>query len=184
MATRLVSMRFLCTIFQPVLTLRCHGVNIKRYVRRRRSVSGLISVNQSIENLKRVVSQNEHLLQDNIFRNPRKDSIQPPGNTSDSVQFPQLPRCDDHQPTKSSRFGEVDGLLYEKAQPGDKSLMWVKYWHVLLRDSCPRLQRTTTVLFLLFLSFLSYSFFVVAKANLKIKLNMHEMSMKTKVLIL
>ncbi len=131
MATRLVSMGFLCTIFQPVLTLRCHGVNIKRYVRRRRCVSGLISVNQSIENSKRVVSQNEHLLQDNIFRNPRKDSIQRPSNISDSVQLSQLPRgkvintdrCDDHQPTISSRVGEVGGLLYEKAQPGDKSLM-------------------------------------------------------------
>ncbi len=130
MATRIVSMRFLCTIFQPVLTLRCHGVNIKRYVRRHRCVSGLISVNQSIENSKRVVSKNEHLLQDNIFRNPRKDRIQRPDNISDSVQFSQLPRekminadrCNNHQPTKLSRFGEVDGLLYEKAQPGDKSL--------------------------------------------------------------
>ncbi|KAF4098262.1 rRNA methyltransferase 3B, mitochondrial [Onychostoma macrolepis] len=128
MATRIVSMRILCAIFQPVLTLRCHGVNIKRYVRRRRCVSGLISVNQSIENSKRVVSKNEHLLlQDNIFR---KDSIQRPDNISDSVQFSQLPRekvinadrRDNHQPTKLSCFGEVDGLLYEKAQPGDKSL--------------------------------------------------------------
>ncbi len=94
-------------------------------------MSGLISVNQSIENSKRVVSQNEDLLQDNIFRNPRKDSIQRPSNISDSVQLSQLPRgkvvntdrCDDHQSIISSRVGEVDGLLYVKAQPGDKSLM-------------------------------------------------------------
>ncbi|KAI2651060.1 rRNA methyltransferase 3B, mitochondrial [Labeo rohita] len=130
-------MRFSCTIFQPVLTLRCHSVNIKRYVRRRRCVSGLIQVSDSIENSKRVVSQKEHLLQDNIFKNAEKASIQRPdcarydtrscGNISDSVQFSQLPQKkvindDTHRFTTLSRFGEVDGLLYEKAQPGDKSL--------------------------------------------------------------
>lgn len=164
MATLIASMRFSCTIFQPVLTLRCHSVNMKRYVRRRRCVSGLISVNESIENSKRVVSQNENILQENIFRNAEKASIQRPdcasydtqscGNISDSVQFSQLPqkkvinadRYDNHQFTTLSRFGEVDGLLYEKAQPGDKSLTWVilfirLYWHLLLRDSCLKQQR-------------------------------------------
>ncbi|XP_043076664.1 rRNA methyltransferase 3B, mitochondrial [Puntigrus tetrazona] len=118
MATRIGSMGFLSTIFQPVLTLRSHGVNVKRFVRRRRSVSGLISENQSIEKSKRVVSQNEHLAQD-----PEKDSI------SNTVQFSLLPQekvintgCDNHRSTTLPRFGEFNGLLYEKAKPGDKSL--------------------------------------------------------------
>ncbi|KTG07291.1 hypothetical protein cypCar_00030725 [Cyprinus carpio] len=121
MATRSVSMRFLCTIFQPVLTLRCHGVNIRRYVRKRICVSGSISVKESIENSKQVVIQNEHLLQDNIFRTPKKYSIHRPDNISDTV-LARENVINNHQPTTSSRFGEVDGLLYEKAQPGDKSL--------------------------------------------------------------
>lgn len=139
MATRIASMRFLYPIFQPALTLRCNAVNIKRYVRRRTSVSGLISVNESIENSKQVVSQtSEHSLKDNIFRNPEKARIQRPeiatnvsqsDNNSHSVQFSQLRRErvineDRHVAAQStfSRFGEVDGLLYEKSQPGDKCL--------------------------------------------------------------
>ncbi|XP_026051183.1 rRNA methyltransferase 3B, mitochondrial isoform X1 [Carassius auratus] len=124
MATRIVSMRILCPMFQPVLTLRCHGVNIKRYVRKRICVSGLMSVKDSIENSKQVVSQNEHLLQDNIFRNNKKDSIHRPDNISDTVLAREdvinADHCDNPQHTTLSRFGEVDGLLYEKAQPGDK----------------------------------------------------------------
>lgn len=128
-------------MFQAALTLRCNAVNIKRYVRRRRCVSGLISVNEPIENSKQVVSQtNEHSLKDNIFRNPEKASIQRPDIAtnvsqsdinSHSVQFSQLRRekviNEDRyvsaQSTIVSRFGEVDGLLYEKSQPGDKCLM-------------------------------------------------------------
>ncbi|XP_051732575.1 rRNA methyltransferase 3B, mitochondrial [Ctenopharyngodon idella] len=141
MATRITSMRLLCPMFQAALTLRCNAVNIKRYVRRRRCVSGLISVNEPIENSKQVVSQtNEHSLKDNIFRNPEKASIQRPDIAtnvsqsdinSHSVQFSQLRRekviNEDRyvsaQSTIVSRFGEVDGLLYEKSQPGDKCLM-------------------------------------------------------------
>ncbi|KAK7130817.1 hypothetical protein R3I94_016080 [Phoxinus phoxinus] len=142
MATRIASMRFLYPIFQPALTLRCNAVNIKRYVRRRTSVSGLISVNESIENSKQIVSQtNEHSLKDNIFRNLEKASIQRPeiatnvsqsDNNSHSVQFSQLRRekvikkedRHGHVAAQStfSRFREVDGLLYEKSQPGDKCL--------------------------------------------------------------
>jgi len=134
-------MRFLYPLFQPALTLRCNAVNIKRNVRRRRSVPGLTSVNESIENLKQVVTQtNEHSLKD-IFRNPEKESIQRPeiasnvsqsDNNSHSVHFSQLRRdkavnedCHGHvasQSTTNSRFREVDGLLYEKSQPGDKCL--------------------------------------------------------------
>ncbi|CAM4670598.1 unnamed protein product [Leuciscus chuanchicus] len=132
-------MRFLYPIFQPALTLRCNAVNIRRYVRRRTSVSGFISVNESIENSKQVVSQtNEHSLKDNIFRNPEKARIQraeiatnvsQSDNNSHSVQSSQLRRErvineDRHVAAQStfSRFGEVDGLLYEKSQPGDKCL--------------------------------------------------------------
>ncbi|XDV39074.1 hypothetical protein PO909_008366 [Leuciscus waleckii] len=139
MATRIASMRFLYPIFQPALTLRCNAVNIRRYVRRRTSVSGFISVNESIENSKQVVSQtNEHSLKDNIFRNPEKARIQraeiatnvsQSDNNSHSVQSSQLRRErvineDRHVAAQStfSRFGEVDGLLYEKSQPGDKCL--------------------------------------------------------------
>jgi len=134
-------MRFLYPLFQPALTLRCNAVNIKRNVRRRRSVPGLTSVNESIEKFKQVVNQtNEPSLKDNIFRNPEKAIIQQPeitnvsqsDNNSYSVHFSQLRRdkavnedCHGHvasQSTTNSRFREVDGLLYEKSQPGDKCL--------------------------------------------------------------
>lgn len=132
MATRIASMRFLYPIIQPALTLRCNAVNIKRYVRRRTSVSGFISVNESIENSKQVVSQtNEHSIKEkaSIQRPENATNVSQIDSNSHSVQFSQLRRErvineDRHVAAQSSfsRFGEVDGLLYEKSQPGDKCL--------------------------------------------------------------
>ncbi|XP_056303180.1 rRNA methyltransferase 3B, mitochondrial [Danio aesculapii] len=126
MATRIAGMRFRCALFQPALTLGRNEINSKRYVRRRRVVSGVISVNEPADILERVVSQiSERSSQhNNITRNTYKSSIENPEspNNSHSVQFSQIAREKVINVTSRARFGEFDGLLYEKLHPGDKSL--------------------------------------------------------------
>ncbi|NP_001157404.1 rRNA methyltransferase 3B, mitochondrial [Danio rerio] len=127
MATRIASMRFRCALFQSALTLGRNEVNIKRYVRRRRAVSGVISVNEPTEISEGVISQtSERSSQHNndITRNTDKSSIENPvsPNNSQPVQFSHINRQKVINLTSRTRFGEVDGLLYEKLHPGDKSL--------------------------------------------------------------
>ncbi|XP_067279102.1 rRNA methyltransferase 3B, mitochondrial [Pseudorasbora parva] len=134
MATRIASMRFLCPIFQPALTLRCNDVNIKRYVRRRTRVSGLTSVNDPIENSNQAVCQTNKQ-KDNTFRNPPEEAsilipdfatnVSQSDNNKLSFGFSQLRRekvLNKAPQSTTFRLGEVDGLLYEKTQPGDKRL--------------------------------------------------------------
>ncbi|KAI7795884.1 rRNA methyltransferase 3B, mitochondrial [Triplophysa rosa] len=135
MAMRVASMRCLSPIFQSVLTSRCNVTYIKRYVRRRRPVSLLTSNNEPTENAEQVskVSQfNERLLNENIHRSPEKarwgsESVtsvsQKHDNNPESVQFSGSSRGIVMNATTLPRYGEVDGLLYDKSRPGDKSLM-------------------------------------------------------------
>lgn len=126
MATRIASMRCLSTIFQSVLASRCNVISIKRYVRRHRPVSGLTSNNEPIENVKQNSSQfSEHLFNDNTHRISEKarggltSVSQKHDNNPVSVQFSHKKVMN---VTTLPRFGEVDGLLYEKSRPGDKSV--------------------------------------------------------------
>lgn len=133
MATRIASMRYLSPLFQSVLASRCNAIYIKRYVRRRRPASVLTSNNEPSENAKQVANVrqfNERLLNENIHRSPEKTrglesatSVnQKHENNPESVQFSRATREIVMNATTLHRYGEVDGLLYEKSRPGDKSL--------------------------------------------------------------
>ncbi|XP_055036909.2 rRNA methyltransferase 3B, mitochondrial [Misgurnus anguillicaudatus] len=140
MATRITSMRRLSPILQSALALRCNVITIQRYVRRRRQVSVLTSSNESIENSQQVATQSsKHLLNENIHNKTEKASFQRLDSAtsarwrqdiSESLQFSRPTRekvmnTNHHVATLATtlpRFGEVDGLLYEKSQPGDKSV--------------------------------------------------------------
>ncbi|XP_051956774.1 rRNA methyltransferase 3B, mitochondrial [Xyrauchen texanus] len=125
MATRIVSMRYLC----PILALRCNVINVKRFVRRRRPLDPSKQNNSQ---------PNENSSKENICRNSVMASVQRPDtviqthcNNTELVQFSgsalsgKVVDADHHispRSSSSSRLGEVEGLLYERAQPGDKSL--------------------------------------------------------------
>lgn len=78
------------------------------------------------------VSQlNERLLNENIHRSPEKatggseidTSVgQKHDNNPESVQFSRSSRAIVMNATTLARYGEVDGLVYDKSRPGDKSL--------------------------------------------------------------
>ncbi|TRY57281.1 hypothetical protein DNTS_008881 [Danionella cerebrum] len=105
MAAHIAITRLWRPLFQTALTSRCTSVNITRFVRRRRVVSTLNSVEEILEKV-------------NITKLPESSSVPSVAINPPSFQSSQAP----HLPSKPVRFGEVNGLVYNKLYPSDRSL--------------------------------------------------------------